>query len=77
MKTVLITGSSGLIGSEGVMFFDQIGWQVVGIDNNMRKQFFGNEGDTTWNLMRLKKETNKFEHLDLDIRDQKRIQQLF
>ena len=77
MKTVLITGSSGLIGSDAVIFFAQIGWQVVGIDNNMRKQFFGPQGDTTWNLLHLKKEIDKFEHLDLDIRDQKGIQQLF
>ncbi len=69
MKAVLITGSSGLIGSEAVTFFDQRGWQVYGVDNNMRADFFGPKGDTTWNLNRLKSTTQRFEHNTLDIRD--------
>ena len=52
---VLVTGSSGLIGSEAVQYYDDQGHIVVGIDNNMRAQFFGPEGDTAWNLKRLKK----------------------
>ena len=55
MKRVLITGSSGLIGSEAVTFFDQRGWEVHGVDNNMRRDFFGPDGDTTWNLERLRR----------------------
>ena len=47
---VLITGSSGLVGSELVSFFDKQAQAVIGIDNNMRSDFFGREGDTTWNL---------------------------
>jgi CDP-paratose 2-epimerase len=51
---VLITGSSGLIGSEAVLRFDREGYKVFGIDNNMRRVFFGPAGDTTWNLERLR-----------------------
>ena len=50
MKKLLVTGSNGLIGSEVVSYFDSQGWQVVGVDNNMRRDFFGPEGDTLWNL---------------------------
>jgi len=68
-KEVLITGSSGLIGSEAVTFFDKRDWEVLGVDNNMRREFFGLDGDTTWNLQRLKKTTRRFTHYDLDIRN--------
>ena len=68
-KRVLITGSSGLIGSEAVFYFDQQGYRVLGIDNNMRADFFGPKGDTTWNLQRLQSKTRFFEHYDLDIRN--------
>src|SRR5438309_10147621 len=69
MKTVLVTGSSGLIGSEAVAHFDARGWQVIGVDNNMRADFFGPNGDTTWNLRRLQAVTRNFRSVDLDIRD--------
>jgi CDP-paratose 2-epimerase len=75
--TVLVTGSSGLIGSEAVQYFDSQGHCVVGVDNNMRREFFGPAGDTTWNLERLKKSTSRFEHRDLDIRNRERIFALF
>lgn len=68
MKTVLITGSSGLVGSEAALFFDRRGWEIHGVDNNLRMQFFGPDGDTTWNLLRLKREARRFTHHDLDIR---------
>src|SRR3954453_8078279 len=68
-RTALVTGSSGLIGSEVVTFFDERGWHVEGVDNNMRADFFGPEGDTTWNLERLLRETSNFRHNDLDVRD--------
>jgi CDP-paratose 2-epimerase len=68
-RRVVITGSSGLIGSEAVTFFDQRGWQVIGIDNNLRRSFFGDDGDTTWNLERIRRETSSFTHRDFDIRD--------
>jgi CDP-paratose 2-epimerase len=69
MKKVLITGSSGLIGSEAVAYFDVRGWEVHGLDNNMRQEFFGPDGDTTWNLERLTRVTKKFVHHSLDIRN--------
>ena len=69
MHTALVTGSSGLIGSEMVAFLDERGWRVHGVDNNMRRDFFGEHGDTTWNLERLGGATRRFEHHDLDIRD--------
>jgi FkbM family methyltransferase len=73
MKSVLVTGASGLIGSECVTYFDQIGWRVHGIDNNMRMTFFGPDGDTNWNLQRLRNSCSNFGHHDLDIRDRDRI----
>src|SRR5262245_63772787 len=69
IRSVVVTGSSGLIGSEAVTYFDARGWQVHGVDNNMRREFFGPDGDTTWNLERLGRETRHFEHHPMDIRD--------
>src|SRR4051794_19072656 len=66
---IVITGSSGLIGSEAVRYFDRRGSRVHGIDNNMRADFFGAEGDTTWNLRQLVVSCRHFEHHSLDIRD--------
>lgn len=66
---VLVTGSSGLIGSEAVSYFDAAGHEVYGFDNNMRREFFGPQGDTTWNLSRLQSSTEHFTHMPIDIRD--------
>jgi CDP-paratose 2-epimerase len=74
---VLVTGSSGLIGSEAVQHFDALGHDVFGVDNNMRREFFGPEGDTLWNLERLKGATKRFSPLALDIRDRTAIDELF
>lgn len=68
-QTVLITGSSGLIGSEAVTYFHGVKARVHGIDNNMRADFFGPAGDTSWNLARLKEECPGFVHHAVDIRD--------
>jgi CDP-paratose 2-epimerase len=76
MSCVLVTGSSGLIGSEAVTYFDQRSWQVVGVDNNMRADFFGPRGDTNWNLRRLQSQTHHFRHVNLDIRDRAAMRQL-
>lgn len=76
-KTILVTGSSGLIGSEAVEYFDRQGHHVVGADNNMRREFFGPAGDTLWNLERLKRSTKRFTPVDLDIRDRRGIEELF
>jgi CDP-paratose 2-epimerase len=76
-KTILVTGSSGLIGSQAVERFDRQGHRVIGADNNMRREFFGPAGDTLWNLERLKKSTKQFTHIDLDIRDRRGLSDLF
>ncbi|GIK74002.1 MAG: NAD-dependent epimerase [Chloroflexota bacterium] len=77
MKTVIITGSSGLIGSEAVQYYDNQGYRVIGVDNNMRREFFGPKGDTTWNLARLQQATRNFQHVGLDIRDRTGVFNLF
>ncbi len=74
---VLVTGSSGLVGSEAVRFYDERGADVIGIDNNMRAMFFGPGGDTMWNLRHLQASTSRFTALDIDIRDQSAIFDLF
>lgn len=74
---ILVTGSSGLIGSEAVEYFDRQGHRVWGVDNNMRRVFFGPAGDTTWNLERLRNVTKQFVPCDIDIRDRSRIEELF
>jgi CDP-paratose 2-epimerase len=77
MKTILVTGSSGLIGSEAVEHFDRQGHRVIGVDNNMRREFFGPAGDTLWNLERLKRVTKNFTPFSVDIRDRSSIEELF
>src|SRR6266478_1446813 len=74
---ILVTGSSGLIGSEAVAHFDAQGHEVFGVDNNMRRVFFGPAGDTLWNLERLKAGTKRFQHASLDIRDRAALEELF
>src|SRR6187399_1759606 len=74
---VLVTGSSGLIGSEAVAHFDREGHEVFGADNNLRREFFGPAGDTLWNLERLRQTTRRFTHLSLDIRDREKVIALF
>ncbi|MFN8542839.1 MAG: NAD-dependent epimerase/dehydratase family protein [Candidatus Binatia bacterium] len=70
---VLVTGSSGLIGSEAALWFDGEGHTVLGVDNNMRRDFFGPRGDTSWMLSRLKERTRAFSHVAADIRDRPRM----
>lgn len=74
-KTLLVTGCSGLIGSEVVAYFSDRGWAVAGIDNNMRADFFGPQGDTRWNLARLLDQYPNFRHYDIDIRHRQRVLQ--
>ncbi|HEY0257026.1 MAG TPA: NAD-dependent epimerase/dehydratase family protein [Candidatus Methylacidiphilales bacterium] len=70
MKTLLVTGSSGLIGSEVCVYFArELGYQVHGLDNNQRAVFFGPQGDTRWNQQRLLRDLPGFIHHELDIRD--------
>ncbi|MCA8950274.1 MAG: NAD-dependent epimerase/dehydratase family protein [Planctomycetes bacterium] len=76
-KRVIVTGSAGLVGSEAVAFYSELGARVLGIDNNMRRSFFGADGDTTWNRERLEREHAGYEHCDVDIRDRTAIDTLF
>lgn len=76
MRTLLVTGSSGLIGSAIVEWFDQHGWKVHGIDNNMRADFFGPGGDTRWNRQRLEESCAGFVHHGVDIRDRGAVLEL-
>ena len=70
MKTLLVTGSSGLIGSEVCTYFSQeLGYAVDGVDNNQRAVFFGSQGDNRWNQQRLQQQLPGFVHHELDIRD--------
>jgi CDP-paratose 2-epimerase len=73
MKRALITGSSGLIGSEVCLYFAGEGWEIHGIDNNQRAAFFGPNGDTRWNQRRLERMIKGFVHHELDIRDRQGI----
>jgi len=69
-KTLLVTGSSGLIGSEVCVYFArELGCIVHGVDNNQRAVFFGPQGDTRWNQRRLQRDLAGFAHHELDIRD--------
>jgi CDP-paratose 2-epimerase len=77
-KKVLITGSAGLIGSESAKFFANLGFEIYGIDNNMREYFFGEEASTDWSKKQLKKNLkDKYTHFQADIRDEKKIEQIF
>jgi CDP-paratose 2-epimerase len=73
MKKLLVTGSSGLIGSEVCIHFAEIGWEIHGIDNNQRAFFFGPNGDTRWNQHRLEESIKNFNHHELDIRNRQGV----
>jgi CDP-paratose 2-epimerase len=77
MSIAIITGSAGLIGSEAVRFFSQLGMQIIGIDNDMRKVFFGEEASTEWNRKRLQSDLQNYDHRDVDIRDYAKIKDIF
>jgi CDP-paratose 2-epimerase len=70
---LLVTGSNGLIGSEIVEHFCSESWDVYGVDNNMRADFFGSKGDTRWNQRRLVEDYPTFKHCELDIRDREGV----
>jgi len=77
MKTLLVTGSGGLIGSESVKFFASKGYQVYGIDNDLRSYFFGEEASTRWNVEKICNEVEGYQHYSVDIRDKKKIEDIF
>ena len=78
MSIVIITGSAGLIGSEATTFFATQGFEVVGIDNDMRRVFFGEDASTSWNRQRLEASLGKkYSHIEADIRDTETITKIF
>lgn len=77
MSVVVITGSAGLIGSEASRFFADKGFDIVGIDNNMREYFFGTEASTQWNQELLEKTLPNYQHYNLDIRNEDGINKIF
>ena len=77
MSIVLITGSCGLVGSESVNFFSKKGFDIIGIDNNLRKFFFGNEGSTNKIRSDLVKNNKKFKNYSIDIRNYVALEKIF
>ncbi len=77
MATILITGSAGLVGSEAVHFYCRQGHTVVGMDNDLRKYFFGDDGSTRWNRDALVRDYKNYIHYDTDIRDQQAVEAIF
>ncbi len=77
MSVAIITGSSGLIGSEAAKFFHELGFNIVGIDNNMREYFFGTDGSVVWNTQSLKRKLRNFVHHSTDIRNEREIRDIF
>jgi CDP-paratose 2-epimerase len=77
MSVVLITGAAGLIGSEAALFFAGKGFDIVGIDNDMRRYFFGDEGSTVWRRERLERSVRGYRHVSADIRDEQAMEQVF
>lgn len=72
-KKLLVTGASGLIGSEVCRHFANLNWQINGIDNNQRAVFFGAQGDTRWNQQNLQSTIVNYQHHEIDIRDREGI----
>ena len=77
MSIAIITGSSGLIGSESVAFFADKFDKVIGIDNDMRQYFFGANASTDWNRKRLEEQFGNYTHIHADIRNQQEIEYIF
>lgn len=77
MSVALVTGSAGLVGSEAVEFFANLGMDVVGIDNDMRGALFGEEASTEWKRQRLKNNLERYTHYDIDIRNGEEIDGIF
>ncbi|MCI0336976.1 MAG: NAD-dependent epimerase/dehydratase family protein [Acidobacteria bacterium] len=75
MQKLLVTGSNGLVGSTVVEYFDALGWRTYGIDNNMRKEFFGTNADTGWMLSKLQTKCKRFTYFNFDIRDRKMVEE--
>lgn len=77
MKTVIITGSAGLVGSESVYFFHKKGYRIIGIDNDFRKYFFGKTASTEWKKKEIKKKLLNYIHYSVDIRNKNSLEKIF
>ena len=77
MKIALITGSCGLVGSESALFFAKKGFEIIGIDNNARKKFFGKDGDISWVKRKIKNQIKKYKHFDIDIKNYASLKKIF
>ena len=77
MSIVIVTGSTGLVGSESVNFFCEKGFDVVGIDNNLRKYFFGKDASTAWIKKKLLQKNKKYKHYNIDIRNFDELKKIF
>ena len=77
MNIALITGSCGLVGSESAYFFSKKGFDILGLDNNARRFFFGKDGDILWIKKKLKKDIKNYKHLDLDITNYQALSKIF
>lgn len=77
MSKILITGSCGLVGSESSLFFSKKGYEILGIDNNARKFFFGKDGDTLWLKSKLQKNLKNYVHFNVDIRNFDSLKKIF
>jgi CDP-paratose 2-epimerase len=77
VSVAIITGSAGLVGSEAVSYFSSLGMDIVGIDNGMRADFFGQEGSTKWVRDQLCANVRGYRHYEADIRDSTEISKLF
>src|SRR5579872_1359026 len=77
MDVALVTGSAGLIGAEAVRFLADKGYRVVGIDNDMRRQFFGDDASTEWSRRQLESAIDAYVHFSVDIRDQHAVEPIF
>ena len=77
MALVLITGSCGLVGSESSTFFSQKGFDILGIDNNSRKSFFGKDGDISWIKKKMINNIKNYKHFNLDITNYKSLEKVF
>ena len=77
MSVVLITGSCGLVGSESVKFFASKGFDIIGIDNNSRLEFFGKDGDINWIKKDLIDCYKNYTHKNVDIRNYSALEKIF
>ena len=74
MSIVIISGSGGLIGSEAALYFGELGFHIVGIDNDMRRYYFGDKGSTAWNNRHIARALGKgYRHHELDIRNREQL----